>query len=365
MSDGPKRFRVLSIDGGGMRGVYTAAYLSALTKRYAVTRGVDGLDIGKGLNLIAATSTGAIVGSALAVGLSLDRVTDLYQEFGPKIFPKKLPKKLGQDLAVQMVTRPGHLRAGAAALEQALHAELKDVTIGEVWRGRQIALAIPAVELSQHHAWVFKTPHLANSKHRDDGYRLVDICLATSAAPVFRSLAQIENPDTQGDHTFADGGLWANNPVLVGLIDALAMTENSDRIEIFCLGTCPRPEGEHVRPDTAHRGLSDWRFGGTALSLSIDAQEFAFDHMAHMLARYVDRDCHILRFPHGRVPADIMKYLDLDETDPDAMKALIAQANADVSETLSRCGDPADLQGQILDAFLREVPAAMGKETEY
>ena len=56
-----RRLRVLSIDGGGMRGLYTAAYLESLAKHYADTRKVAGLDIGKGFNLIVGTSTGAII----------------------------------------------------------------------------------------------------------------------------------------------------------------------------------------------------------------------------------------------------------------------------------------------------------------
>ena len=58
---------------------------------------------------------------------------------------------------------------------------------------------------------------------------------------------------------------------------------------------------------------------------------------------------------HGKVPADIMKYLDLDETDTLAMDALVAQAQTDVYETLSRCGDASDTNGQLLHALLNEL----------
>ena len=68
MTDEPKLLRVLSIDGGGMRGLYTAAYLSSLVQRYAKTRGEVSLDIGKGFDLITGTSTGAIIACALALG---------------------------------------------------------------------------------------------------------------------------------------------------------------------------------------------------------------------------------------------------------------------------------------------------------
>jgi uncharacterized protein len=87
---------------------------------------------------------------------------------------------------------------------------------------RGISLSIPAILMSSHRSWVFKkTPA---SGVRDDHYKLVDLCMASSAAPIFRSLAAVDDPNN--DHgvvqVFADGGLWANNPIMVGLVDALA-----------------------------------------------------------------------------------------------------------------------------------------------
>ena len=339
-----------------MRGLYSAVYLSSLARRYAETRSMEELDIGRGFDLITGTSTGAIIACALAAGVSLDRVAELYRKCGPSIFPLKLPKKFGVDLVRQICKRPRYLRSGAIALEKALVTVLGETSLGEIWENRKIALAIPAVEMSHHRAWVFKTPHLPNTRHRDDGYRLVDVCLATTAAPIYRSMARIKNPDTPGHHVFVDGGLWANNPVLVGLIDALDMTEKGDCIEIFYLGTCPRPGGELIDPDELDRGLIGWEFGGGAVSLSLDAQGFAFNEMARMLSQHVERECQIVRFPHGTVPADFMNYLGLDETDSAAMDALVAQAHADVNEALSCCGNTADSRGQLLHSLLNELP---------
>ena len=348
--------RVLSIEGGGMRGLYSAVYLSSLARRYAETRSVEDLDIGKGFDLITGTSTGAIIACALAADVSPDRVVELYRKCGPSIFPRKLPEKIGLDLVRQIWKRSQYLKAGAIALEKALVAEFGETTLDEIWENRKIALAIPAVEMSHHRAWVFKTPHLANTRHRDYKYRLVDVCLATTAAPIYRSMARIKNPDTTGHRVFVDGGLWANNPVLVGLIDALEMTDKGDRIEIFCLGTCPRPGGEFIGCDDLDRGLLGWQFGGGVVSLSLDAQEFVFNKMARMLSRHVERECQIVRFPHSTVPADFMKYLGLDETDSAAMDALVARAQADVDETLSHCGDASNSEGQLLHTLLNELP---------
>ena len=63
-----KPYRVLSLDGGGMRGIYTAAFLARLMDQFGRIRSEPTLDLGRGFDLITGTSTGAIVGCALAVG---------------------------------------------------------------------------------------------------------------------------------------------------------------------------------------------------------------------------------------------------------------------------------------------------------
>jgi uncharacterized protein len=104
--------------------------------------------------------------------------------------------------------RRAAVAAGTASLRAALTDKLKEKTLGQIYAERGIALAIPAVELSQHRGWVFKTPHLKGTNHRDDNYTLVDVCLAISAAPIYRSLAAVDHPDGGGGfNVFVDGGL--------------------------------------------------------------------------------------------------------------------------------------------------------------
>ncbi len=352
-----KPFRVLCLDGGGMRGAYTAAYLDCVAHGFAVQRGIKaGLDIGAVFDLIVGTSTGGLIGCALAAGLPLGSVIDLYRERGPAIFPMKMPKGL-LALAAQLKTRPKALAAGSAALRQALHQRLGDETIGQVYGRRKIALAITAVELSQHRSWVFKTAHLAGSTGRDDNYSMVDVCMATSAAPVYRSLAAIEHTSgPAGHYVFADGGLWANNPVMVALVEALQMAPVERSIEIFSLGTCPLPAGEQVPLDALDRGFVGWRFGSEAASLSIAAQEFAFDNMARMLAPRLGRPCKLVRFPRQSVPASLMPYLSLDETRPAAIDALINQARSDAHMTNSVCTDPTSTEGPLIRSLFMDMP---------
>lgn len=355
MEKQPKIFRALSIDGGGMRGVYSAAYLNVLGAHYARTRGTGPLDFGKGFDLITGTSTGGILACALAAGIPMDKVIGLYRQHGPSIFPEKVPSSILQ-LVLQFPRRRGLVRRGAEALEQALADVLGTETIGEVYARRGIALAIPSVQMGHHRSWVFKSAHLPNSKHRDDGYRLVDACMATSAAPVFRSLAWVKNTTDDGGLVFADGGLWANNPVLVALIDALELTRPGDTIEVFCLGTCPPPTGDQIAKDDADWGYGQWRFGADVPNVAISAQQYAYDNMARMLAGHVDRKARILRFPHAEVPPSILAHLDLDETSPKAMEALITQAQADASQTLSVAGDKNSADGALINTLLGTLP---------
>lgn len=357
MPDRP--FRALSIDGGGMRGAYTAAYLETVAKGFAARDKRDGLlDIGAGFDLIVGCSTGAIIALALAKGIPLSRVLALYREHGKKVFPVKIPGSLPGVLCQEFFKR-GYLKRGEQALREALTQVFDDITLGQLFDERKIAICIPAVNMGSQRAWVFKTSHLSTSNHRDDDYKLVDICLASSAAPLYRSLASIDTPGNSGAYNvFADGGLWANNPVLVALTEALAHSESGRAIEIFSLGTCPRPEGDVIARDDVHWPLHKWKFGGRAAQVSIAAQEFAFDHMARMLARHIGRPCCMVRFPSKPVPASVMEYLDLDDARPKAIDVLINQAQTDAHMTNSVCSDPTSADGKLICALFASLPLA-------
>ena len=352
-----RAYRVLSLDGGGMRGIYMAAFLARLVDQFAGIRKEPALDFGRGFDLITGTSTGAIVGCALAVGRPMAEIVGLYRNHGRKIFPHRIA---GKGSAVFRAARGNrYVRAGDKALREALGQVLGTTTMLDVYCGRGISLSIPAILMSGHRAWVFKkTPC---SGVRDDNYPLADVCMASSAAPIFRSLAAIEDPnDPEGPlQVFADGGLWANNPVMVGLVDAMTIAEPGRPIEIFSLGTCPRPEGDDLDAESAHRSMLDWLLGANVPALSISAQEFAFDHMARLLGNSISRcgrNVRTVRFPNRPVPASMMAYLGLDDTRVEAGRRLIAQAHTDADLTKSVCDDPNSDDGKMIRRLMEELP---------
>jgi len=352
-------YRVLSLDGGGMRGIYTGAFLSRLTDQFARIRGESALDLGRGFDLITGTSTGAIVGCALAIGRPMSEVVALYREHGPKIFPHRIAGKASAIYRASQGSR--FVREGDKALRGALQGVLGEATMRDVFDRRGISLSIPAVLMSQHRAWVFKkTP---KSGVRDDRYPLVDVCMATSAAPIYRSLAAIDDPNTPGgpQQVFADGGLWANNPIMVGLVDALTIAAPDRAIEIFSLGTCPRPEGDHLDAESSHRSMLDWGLGADVAPLSISAQEFAFDHMARLLANAISncgRSIRRVRFPNKPVPASMMPYLARRRhADRRRSDRLIGQAHTDADLTKSSCDDANSEDGRMIRRLMTELPA--------
>jgi hypothetical protein len=357
-SSGGKPFRVLCLDGGGMRGIYTAAFLDRLLDQYRRIREDGHLDLGAGFDLIAGTSTGAIIACAAAIGRPMSGLVKLYREWGDKIFPERLTESKGK--LVARIAKGGNVvRAGDAALRQALKLELGDITMLDVYRKRGISLSIPTVAMSTHRAWVFKKTK--TSGVRDDNYRLADICLASSAAPIYRSLAAIKNPDSKHGQIeiFADGGLWANNPVMVAMLDALMNAEEGQAIEIFSLGTCSRPEGEEISPAKVHRSMLQWKLGADVAPLSITAQEFAFDNMARMFANVLSdcgREVRHVRFPQQKIPASKLEYLGLDDSRPEAMNALMSQASTDADMVRSACDDPRNPQGQLIHNLMMSLP---------
>lgn len=143
------------------------------------------------------------------------------------------------------------------------------------------------------------------------------------------------------------------------MIDALRLSNPDERIEIFCLGTCPRPAGEYVDETELHRSFKEWRFGADVVTLALDAQEHVVDKMAQMLANHVNRGCRIVRFPHGGPSEALMADLDLDETSDVAMDKLVSQARTDAYATWSLLKRP-DEDITLLNSMLCSIPGSDG-----
>ena len=358
-----KPYRVLSLDGGGMRGLYTATVLNTIASRFSYGRGE--LDIGKGFDLITGTSTGGILACALAAGEPIQKVIEIYQVHGQVIFSCPLPQnKFAKGLwAIRNFLRPAN---DNIRLSSALKSIFKDQTIGSLFQSRKIALCIPAVNLATHKSQVFKTAH-NSQKNADDNRLLVDVCLASSAAPIILPIASIDNPHIQNQSShFADGGLWANNPVLVALIEALQISDQDQPIEIISIGTCPPPSGVALIPKEIKRGVLGWNFGIKALELSMDAQASGHQFMAKFLVdhlRKYNREVTLLRLEQSAPSSDQSNHLGLDNASKKACSTLIELGNSDALNIYGKAlSEKSDYN--ILQTIFKSMPTLLPEKNQ-
>jgi hypothetical protein len=345
---GRRPFRVLVLDGGGMRGLYTATLLHQLALKFDNDRATHprDLDVGRGFDLIVGTSTGGILACALAAGYPPKRVVDFYRKHGPAIFRNPIPRGW-PGLAWFAL---GHLFKPAnsgTALRKALVNIFGGETIGGVYKNRGIRLCIPTVDVDRHVPVVIKTGHLSE-KHRDDGTTLVDACLATSAAPIVLPLAQIVIDSTM--RTTTDGGLWSNSPILVGLIEALNTCGDCE-IEMLSVGTCPPPVGTFVRKGATGRGLLGWRFGVGIVETSLDVQSSAARYAFAQLHQHLRVKATLAQLKQTPPSQDHQRLIGIDRADDDAMDALERLATGDAELAHSEMTGSAKANAFVRDIF--------------
>lgn len=192
-------FRILSLDGGGIKGIFQAAALAELERIY-----LGGAPIGDYFELITGVSTGGILALGMGRGLTAQELLELYRRRGGEIFPPGArPLR-----AILRWLRPAYRRG---PLEAALREALGDRKL----RDSRVRLCIPALDGKYGEVYIFKTPH--HPDFQQDGETLMrEAAAATSAAPTYFP------PVQRGGYIFADGGVWANNPVMLGLVEALS-----------------------------------------------------------------------------------------------------------------------------------------------
>lgn len=346
-----KPFRVLCLDGGGMRGVYQAAYLNRFASRVAGS-GKASIDVGLCFDLIVGTSTGGIVAAALAAGSPLKEVEELYSIHGPQIFPYQCLRAwpIVGDLIIRAFGCG--TRRGEIALRNALDETLGGVTFSEVHEKRGVRLAITAVDMARHAAVVFKTRHLPRLNGRDDLRSLADACMATSAAPILRALAKLEEPESKATVIYTDGGLWANNPGAVGAIEASEILSSLDEkerpIHLFMLGALPVQGGEEISNSKRYRGAVGWRGGIRAIDTSLNAQAVGYDYISAKITALRGEGNFSFRLPAQCPSRKLLGYLkNLDDARPKVINALRRQAMSDVDFAWAETDKP----GSELEAF--------------
>jgi patatin-like phospholipase/acyl hydrolase len=247
-----KHIRILSLDGGGYLGLATTAFLQEIERHFG-SLCCDQFD------LFCGTSTGAIIALALAAGLSAQRVTEMYQDFGPKVFRNPVPGVR----TLRCLSGLFFSRYSNAALRQSLSQVFQDLTLGDL-RKRGKFVLIPAFSVSTGTPRIFKTDHSPDLT-RDDGYLLRDVALASSAAPVYLPIVSVQSPTHNSEEQYCDGGVFANHPALLGYAEAVHhLQAKPERIRLLSLSTPRSDLAEHqsatswLQRKLLRRGLFLW-----------------------------------------------------------------------------------------------------------
>jgi patatin-like phospholipase/acyl hydrolase len=236
-----KRFQILSLDGGGLKGLFSAAVLAEFERDLKVSF-IDHFD------LICGTSTGGLIALGLGAGMTPDEIVEFYVTHGPQIFPRRT--------WIRQIVSAKHS-------PEPLRAALEEIFGDRVLRDSKKRLVIPSFSLVADDVYVFKTPH-HHRLVRDGSELMVDVAMATSAAPTFLPVFMLRN------NRLIDGGVWATNPTFAGIAEAISMLGVPlSAIHVLSLGTTDAISANKTSLDRG--GFFQWRRAGTKILLRAQA----------------------------------------------------------------------------------------------
>lgn len=244
------RFRILSLDGGGARGVFTAAVLTRLAERTGKENLADYFD------LITGTSTGGIIAIGLGLGMRPADILSLYEQHAEEIFPP------ATGWFQQRVAFGRHLMK-ARYDQSVLERLIKDRFGEQPLRNSSTRLVIPAYNAEAGNVHLFKTPHSAEPEFaRFADLPAYQVATATAAAPTYFNAYTIDNVGT-----YVDGGVWANCPAMAGVVEAVHFLHKPlDHIHIWSIGTTYKPAVVSAEAKTG--GLWAWRTEAVAVLMN-------------------------------------------------------------------------------------------------
>ncbi|UCB42980.1 MAG: patatin-like phospholipase family protein [Dehalococcoidales bacterium] len=247
-----KLTRILSIDGGGIRGLIPAMVLVSLEQKLKEKTGNPDMRIADAFDLIAGTSTGAILtcgclcpdleGDPMKPRFSAEQIKELFVTRGGEIFEASLWQKI---CSVGGLNKE---RYGAKALETVMDEYFKDLTLSNLLR----PCLITAYDIERRHAKFF-TQHTASEQTKND-YLVRDVIRAATAVPTYFPVARVESV-TGIRSPLIDGSVFAGNPALCAFAEArkkLAGSPSTEQMAILSLGT------GHIARPYEYRRVRDW-----------------------------------------------------------------------------------------------------------
>jgi patatin-like phospholipase/acyl hydrolase len=244
-----KPYRILCLSGGGYRGLYTAFLLETLEER-------AGRKLGEVFDLIAGTSIGGILAIGLAAGVPAARLRTAFEEHGEAIFRGVLHTG---SRGLRLPWRGWLWRKySGVGLARTIAHILEDSPGISTMSGLRTPVLISTVDVTNN------SPRVFTQEGEDGRLALVDVAMATAAAPGFFPERRV------GESNFIDGGLVANAPDMLALSRALSQGHDLSDIHALSVGTAGGAGGETPRRAS---GLGTLLRAKKLFQLTIAAQE--------------------------------------------------------------------------------------------
>lgn len=307
--------RILSIDGGGVRGLIPAVILERLQSLIDVACGPQRRRLADCFDLICGTSTGALIAAGIAAdtfrgGTAVTSPSDivrLYCDYASKVFAGR------RAIMGRGIFRPKYLQGRLAALYSEIFADARLSTA-------RTNLLIPAYEIGRPGVFFFRGGPKAVAEGAEDFF-LRDVLLAATAVPFMFTPVRVASIGRPELHTLMDGGIYASNPALHAYVEGRHLFGAEARVFMLSLGT-----GVDAKPlryhETKSWGLLNWispRLGVPIARLFMNGQS---DGVQDTLRRLIpDRHAYLRLDFHspGRLP-------NLDDTSSSAIRGLRAAA---------------------------------------
>lgn len=210
--------QVLSLDGGGLKGLYSATIIKSFETKL-------GHSICDHFDIITGTSTGGLIALALGMRKTGEEIQNFYIKKGNIIFPNRGIRTLVNKIRWFLIPKYSN-----RVLKQVIQNFFLTENDQPLLKDSHKRLLIPTYLAGKSIPRLLKTPH--TSRYKSDWKMPIwAVGLATSAAPTYLPSFRYNNK------TYLDGGIWANNPSLVGMVEAKDLGARIENIRIMNIGT--------------------------------------------------------------------------------------------------------------------------------
>ena len=295
-----KTFKILSIDGGGIKGVYSARILQQFEAELQKRNDDPDIRIVDYFDLVCGTSTGGLIALAISLRTPMEKICRFYEEHGSKIFPS--PNSLYRKIK-QTIFRGKY---SDKYLKSIIEVFFEDHILAD----SNCLLCIPSYDFTNGTFALFKYDHKEGNLSRHNRLKYSDVALCTSAAPTYFPLAQIkEENNTQ----FVDGGVWANNPALVGFTEGIRYFVGEGKayesMQILSVASLNINSGN---PPMLRRQRSFLDWSDSLFDLSLVGQSEFCHIFLNSLVGKTNFPLEYIRIPSAQIASKQVSYINLD-----------------------------------------------------